>query len=189
MNRPRLNPAFSLLALYLLASPATAQQIESAYTDLNLDQCTVMQSDDFGSTWACAGLKGYPLLVAEGDLRFFLSYGFGAEEEKVREQTLPPFNNIGTKLEWRVSNATGGFRPFATIVRYLTDRPESDEDGQILVVTRLAAGGSCHVAYVDAQANADANLLAQQAADAIKPEHDCETPPVVVGKWGEDWQP
>ncbi|RYE77981.1 MAG: hypothetical protein EOP19_22135, partial [Hyphomicrobiales bacterium] len=68
---------FGLAAAIVLAGvgAAEAQFNQSEYTDMDLDLCTVVQSDDFGSTWACNGYKGIPVMVAEGDLRMMVSYG------------------------------------------------------------------------------------------------------------------
>ena len=113
-----------------LAAPAHAQQIESSETslDLNLD-CTVMQSDDFGSTWACTGLKGMPVMVSESDLRMSVSYGLNSTTEKAAKQQLQPPNRLGDKIEWRVSNAEGHWKPFATILRFFTQREEGETEG------------------------------------------------------------
>ncbi len=153
------------LVLMLASAPAMAGTM-SAYTDINLDDCLVLDADDFGASWACPGYKGYPLMVQEGDLRFSLQYGFNVDKNDAGSQTLPPFNNLGPKLEWRLSNALGRWMPIATIVRYHTADPETGVNkGQVLVVTQLKNGDTCHIAYVDALANADANDLARQAAD------------------------
>lgn len=172
------------LLLGALASPAYAG-FNSAYTDIDLDQCLVLDSDDFGTSWSCPGYKGYPLMVTEGDLRFSLIYGFGAK--MADGQTLPPFNHLGPKLEWRLSNAKGRWMPIATIVRYHTADPETGEDGgQILVVTQLAEGNTCHIAYIDALANPDANELAREVADQSG-EFNCETDEIqTIGKF-EAW--
>lgn len=175
-----------LCALPFLVQPVTAQQIESAYTDVDLDECSILHSDDFGTRWACPGYKGIPVMIAEGDLRFFVSYGFGAPDERAASQTLPPFNYLGPKIEWRLSNAEGRWKPFATILRYYTAREEGEDEGQVLVVTRLADGATCHVAYVDALANEDANSLAREAADEIAPDFDCADEPEQVGEF-EAW--
>lgn len=171
----------ALLALLALAAPAQAA-FTSTYTDLNLDECLVLDADDFGASWACPGYKGYPLMVSEGDLRFSLIYGFGAR--MADGQTLPPFNRVGDRLEWRLSNDLGRWMPVATIVRYHTADPETGEDkGQVLVVTQLAEGNSCHIAYVDALANEDANELARQAADGAG-EFDCASDEVeIIGEF------
>jgi hypothetical protein len=165
----------ALCGLLLSIGPASAAGlVNSSYTDLDLDQCTVITSDDFGSTWACPGLKGIPVMVGEGDLRFFVSYGLTSTTEKAAEQTLPPFNHLGAKIEWRVSNDEGRWLPFATILRYFTAKPDGSEgEGQVLVVTKVAPGATCHVAYIDALANADANGLAQKTADEKARDFDC----------------
>jgi hypothetical protein len=170
-----------LFATLLLAVPAQAA-FNSAYTDIDLDECLVLDADDFGASWSCPGYKGYPLMVTEGDLRFSLIYGFGAR--MADGQTLPPFNALGPKLEWRLSNALGRWMPIATIVRYHTADPETGEDkGQVLVVTQLVEGNSCHIAYIDALANADANVLAREAADQSG-EFDCASDEVeVIGEF------
>ena len=160
--KPLLIAALATLAL----SSPTLAEFTSAYTDLDLDlDCMVLDADDFGVSWSCPGYKGYPVQVSEGDLRFFIVYGFNIDKEP-GGQTLGPFNHLGEKLEWRLSNASGRWLPVATIVRYHTADPETGEDsGQVLVVTQLAEGNSCHIAYVDARANASANELARSAAD------------------------
>ena len=172
------------LLLGALASPAYAG-FNSAYTDIDLDQCLVLDSDDFGTIWSCPGYKGYPLMVTEGDLRFSLIYGFGAK--LADGQTLPPFNHLGQKLEWRLSNAKGRWLPIATIVRYHTADPETGGDGgQVLVVTQLVEGNTCHIAFIDALANPNANELAREAADESG-DFNCETDEVeTIGKF-EAW--
>jgi hypothetical protein len=167
------------------ATPAFAQSgFTSAYTDLDIDQCLVLEADDFGASWACPGYKGFPVKVQEGDLRFSISYGFEPEKNSAGFQTLPPFNNLGAKLEWRLSNAKGYFFPIATIVRYHTANVETGENkGQVLVVTQLAEGNSCHIAYVDALANKDANELARAAADKSGKFNCAKDEPEVIGEF------
>lgn len=152
------------MSLMLVASPAQAGFV-SAYTDLDLDECLVLEADDFFASWSCPGYKGYPLRVTEGDLRYSLQYGFNIDKNETGFQTLPPFNYLGEKLEWRLSNDLGRWFPIATIVRYYTADMDGDYTGQILVVTQLQDGNTCHIAYVDARANQNANALAQAAAD------------------------
>ncbi|WDR01711.1 hypothetical protein PSQ19_13270 [Devosia algicola] len=154
-----------LTALLLLCGPARAAAFDSGYTDINLDDCTIMSADDFGARWACPGYRGYPLYIAEGDLRFMVSYGFDAPNEFAATQTPPPFNYLGDKLEWRLSNKGGEFKPVATIVRYFVDDQDSDTDKQVLAVTQLAPGNTCHIGYVDATETADANIAARKIAD------------------------
>lgn len=177
----------------LLAAPAAAQQIEASYTDLDLNSlCTVIQSDDFGTSWACSGLKGMPVMVAERDRRMFVSFGLTSTTEKAAEQTLVPFNQLGEKIEWRVSNAEGYWKPYAAILPFLTHqaegKAEGEPEGRVLVVAKIAPGATCHIAYVDALANPDAADLARKAADETAKDFDCLTSePAYVGKF-EAWK-
>jgi hypothetical protein len=175
----------ALLGVGLAALPAQAA-FNSAYTDLDLDQCLLLDADDFGASWACPGYKGYPLKVMEGDLRFSLAYGFGDNNQN-GTQTLSPFNELGPKLEWRLSNASGRWLPIATIVRYHTADPVTGENkGQVLVVSQIAEGNSCHIAYVDALANENANALAREAADEAG-DFDCANDEVEIIGAFEAW--
>lgn len=175
--------AFAVAALLpLAASPAEAAGATSAYTTIDLDRCAVLERDEeFGSmVWRCPGHAGIDVWVADDDARMLVSFGPDAERQPAAEQTLPPFNTIGNTLEWRIGPDG---RPFATILRWHTSLDDGSS-GQVLVVTRLATGGVCHVAYVDALANRDANVLARQAADTMAPGYDCAREPQIVGKRG-----
>jgi hypothetical protein len=176
-------PMLALAGTFGVAQPAFAG-FNSAYTDINLDQCLVLNADDFGASWACPGYKGYPLQISEGDLRFVISYGFNIDDEPGRSQSLGPFNHLGAKLEWRLSNASGGWLPVATIVRYFTQNQETyEETNEVLVVTQLVEGQTCHIAYIDALANPNANELARQAADKAG-KFDCANDKVdIIGKF------
>ena len=60
---------------------------------------------------------------------------------------------------------------------------ERDTTGRVLVVTRLGPGGVCHVGFVDARANPNANELAQQLADERARGFRCGADkPIVAGK-------
>ena len=176
-------PILAMAGIIGASQPAWAG-FNSAYTDINLDECLVLSADDFGASWACPGYKGYPLQVTEGDLRFTLNYGFNVDKEPGTGQSLGPFNHLGPKLEWRLSNASGQWLPVATIVRYFTQNPDTlEETNQVLVVTQLVEGETCHIAYIDALANPNANELARQAADKAG-KFDCTKDEVdYVGKF------
>jgi hypothetical protein len=178
LPKPLAGALLAGLAATFCAQPALAA-FDSAYTDINLDQCLLLNADDFGASWACPGYRGYPLRIAEGDLRFLIGYGFNINDEPVGPQTLPPFNTLGPRMEWRLSNATGRFFPIATIVRYRLDKSEEREAGEVLVVTQLVEGNTCHIAYVDARANSNANELARAAADASG-DFDCTSDEVEI---------
>lgn len=135
----------------------------------------MLHADDFGVSYACPGYKGYPLWVAEGDLRFFVSYGFDAPNKRAASQTPPQFNNIGTTLEWRLSNQSGDWKPIATILRWhLQVGDGSEPDSQILVVTKIGETDACHIAYIDTKLIPNANEVARQWADSTAEIFDCE---------------
>ncbi len=171
----------ALLALVLLASPAAEAQTrtESVYTKLILGECgqelaAPNQEMESARFW-CRGYHDMDVMVAEGDLRFFVSYGPNAENELAASETLPQFNTIGETLEWRVQpTPDGGWEAFATILRFHLDAMESTRPGQVLVVTRLGETGTvCHVAYVDALLNPNPNALAREATDTIARDFVC----------------
>lgn len=161
----------------LFAAPATAGEISSVYTSLKLGKCKLVESNpnEGGSAeWACKGHGGMHVRVAEGDLRFFVSYGPNARNQTAAGQTLGPFNNIHHTLEWRVERVGGRWVPFATILRYFWDSGDGRK-GQTLVVTKLGRDDACHVAHVEASGNPEANKLAREAADTDARRFDCAT--------------
>ncbi|HEY4201216.1 MAG TPA: hypothetical protein VGM83_11705 [Devosiaceae bacterium] len=178
-------PLLGALALTLIALPfpAFATGYISAYTDLDTAQCSVLVADDFSTSYACPGYKGMPVWVTEGDLRFMVSFGFGAPDAKAATQTPPPFNTIGSKIEWRLSNEAGGFAPIAAITRYKLDADEAQgrPEGEVLVVTKISPEATCHIAYIDARANPNANEMARQVADDKAKSFDCANEPEEVG--------
>lgn len=170
--------------------PALAQATESVYTALDLDKChhtRGKQEEDYGE-WRCNGFDGIAVHVSAGDQRTFVSYGRNARNEPAAKQTLASFNGEGEKIEWRAERGAGGkLKPFATIMRWSTTVSGGDAPvkGEVLVVTRLAPGGVCHVGYVDAKANPDGNALADKLADEDARKFRCGTDkPIVLGNKG-----
>lgn len=162
----------------VIFSSAQAQEWRSVYTNTNSSNCTTLSAEPgYSAELACPGYKGYPLLIRDGDLRMFVSYGFDARDEMVASQTMPNFNTIGEKLEWLIADDPElGERPVASILRYHLDRSEGFiPDTQVLVVTRIEPGNTCHIAYIDALANPNANVLARQAAADLVLNWNCET--------------
>ncbi|MEX0838622.1 MAG: hypothetical protein WD034_03745 [Parvibaculum sp.] len=182
----RISFAGLALAAGLAAGAARAEPV-SAYSSVDTDQCRVTATDEeSGSAWlACPDFRGHKVEVLEGDLRFYLQIDDPKREKMLSGQTLPPFNRLGKMLEWRL-DAEG--RAFAVIVRYLTQHDGGDgtfTDGQVLVVSKIG-DEACHVAYVDARANADANALARAAADRHAASFDCANDTAIrVGKPGK----
>lgn len=120
-----------LAALLLAVTPATAQQVKSEYTELDLAQCTVFEADDTGTMLGCPGWHGYPVMVAEGDLRMFVSFGLDSTREPAAEQTLPPFNHFApkAKIEWRLRLDGDTWVPFATILRWYVAQQDGVSEG------------------------------------------------------------
>ena len=146
----------------MLAGPAAAAPFESVYTDLILDQCQMDPVDEEtdSASWWCGGYDRIPVRVREGDLRFFVSYGDLADNEIASSETLPQFNTIGERIEWRLDDGVA----FATILRWHID--SDNGTSSFLIVTKLgSADGICHVASIDAVQNPNANALARQIAD------------------------
>ncbi len=61
----------------LFVVPVNAQDAtRSVYTTIDLKDCKIVRkSGPEGASWRCPGLPGYPIYVAEGDDRFFVSAG------------------------------------------------------------------------------------------------------------------
>ncbi|PCJ71731.1 MAG: hypothetical protein COA62_03935 [Rhodobiaceae bacterium] len=180
----------SLWAAAFLGSVQAAENT-SRYSDLDFAVCEIVEEDsEFGFVqMKCPGAHGYDVYATEADLRIYLSFKpedfvsvdptttdeGGTEEVDGIGQTLPPFNTLGPKLEWRAANIVGA-EPFATIVRYhyqTMDEAGASGEGQLLVVSRFREGESCHVAYIDALANSNANQMARDLADTFANSGTC----------------
>jgi hypothetical protein len=163
----------AVLLACLNSGNADAQSLGSTYTSAAPKDCRQIgkPSELDGSTRrVCPGKAGLVVLISEDDLREIVSVGHNrraAAEEPAAQVWFGPFNSSETTIEWRAAGA----RPFAIIQRWhIADSGDPDKQGRpntkaMLVVTRLPPGPVCHVAYVDAIANPNANELARKAAD------------------------
>lgn len=141
---------------------------KSAYSTIDLAACTPLRRDAGGSAFLCPGLDGTAIYYARGDKRTYIAAGIEAEKTQAATQTLKAFNSPLRKsgratVEWRFTIKDEHRVPYAMIVRYFTRSDEAR--GEVLVVTRIAGGQACHVAYIDALANEDAIVLARKIAD------------------------
>jgi hypothetical protein len=177
------------LAFLLVSGPVGAAEATSAYTPIDIEKDCVhrpgKEPEDYGD-WRCNGYAGLPIQVSAGDQRMFVSFGPRAEREPAAAETLTPMNDFykGT-IEWRLADG----RPVSAIMRwnYKTeaDRERREATGRVLAVTRLPPGPVCHVGYVDARANPDANELAREIADKTAKGFVCgRDTPVILGKVG-----
>ncbi len=172
--------ALSLGLLFPLGATTVtaAENIASAYTRLQLDKCRHTQSnepEDYGF-WICPGHAGISVRIGGADQRITVSFGPEADKQLAAEQTFPSFNSVDkVNVEWRTASAEGGAaKPFATIVRWTvkTEKDSKRSSGRVLVVTTLGPA-VCHVGYVDALANKDANVLARKLANERARTFDC----------------
>lgn len=177
--------AILLLAMLLMCSGldrADAQSVGSQYTSTAPKDCHQIGKPselDGSTTRVCKGKDGLEILIAEDDLREIVSVGRNrraAAEEPAAKVWFAPFNSSETTVEWRTAAA----RPFAIIQRWwhIADGTDPDKEGRpntkaMLIVTRLPPGPVCHVAYVDAIANPNANELARKAADEFARSFTC----------------
>ena len=126
----------------------------------------------------CPGKVGLVVVISEDDLRESVSVGrtrAAADKEPAAEASFGPFNSTTQTVEWRTADS----KPFAIIQRWhIADNGDPDKSGRpiakpMLAVTRLPPGEVCHVAYIDAQANPNANELARKAADEFARGFKC----------------
>jgi hypothetical protein len=200
-TRPVTRFAWRLLSLTTLAvvvgsglatplAAQTAPDALSVYTSSAEQDCrserTRRRAPEDGGTRVCPGPHGFVVVVSANDLRETVSVGRNralADKEPAAKAWFKPFSSAATTVEWR--SRRNGSRPFAIIQRWsLADNNDTDKDGrprdkQMLVVTRLPPGSVCHIAYVDVQANANANELAHAAAENAR-RFDCAKDKVAI---------
>jgi hypothetical protein len=172
---------------------ASAQNLGSSYTSTAPKDCRIIGKPselDGSTTRVCPGKSGLVVVIAEDDLREVVSVGrnrTAAAREPAAQAWFHPFNSSAHTVEWRAADG----KPFAIIQRWhIADNGDLDKSGRptdkpMLAVTRLPPGPVCHVAYVDAQANRDANALARKAADEFARGFQCGKDEVkVIGATG-----
>ena len=160
---------------------ASAQSFSSLYSSTAPKDCRMIGKPselDGSTTRVCPGKAGLVVLISEDDLREVVSVGrnrMAAAKEPAAEVWFGPFNSSEHTVEWRARDG----KPFAIIQRWhIADGADLDKSDRpktkaMLVVTRLGPGPVCHVAYVDAVANPNANELARKAADDFARDFKC----------------
>ena len=163
----------AMLAVTGFSSAAHAGEISSVYTDLvaEKDCVTYSAAEDGEGDWAnlaCAGYRGYPVLIAYDDVRESVFYGFPPTEDLPWE-SFSAFNSAGPKIEWRIETNGDQSVPFATIHRWSVSDPEDpDKKIEVLVVSKvgqMAERDGCVVGLVVATGNPKANDTARNIAD------------------------
>lgn len=162
-----------LAILLALAALPSAAQAESAYTDLDLSSCDVLERyEDGGAVMRCQGYGGIDVVVSEGDARMDVDYGApsGAFE------TFFAFNGVGETIEWMLD---GEGAPYAAALRFHIDN-DGNLAAQALVVSKIGTADApgCVVGVVDAAAD-QANGVAR-GLGALAPAFDCTTDKVAI---------
>jgi hypothetical protein len=183
---PGLHLAGMAMATLLCTTPAqisaaNAHRFGSSYTSTAPKDCRMIGKPselDGSTTRFCPGKSGLGVLISEDDLRETVSVGRNhqaAAREPAAQAWFGPFNSTTNTVEWRAVDG----KPFAIIQRWLiADNGDRDKEDRpiakpMLTVTRLPPGAVCHVAYIDVQANPNANDLARKAADELARDFNC----------------
>lgn len=181
-----------LLCICFAATSLNAQEVESVYTDLDMDDdCAWEIGEHDGASAVCTGFGDDLVYIAEGDLRMSVQFG-EVYEGHMFHDGFTGFNYVNDVVEWRIEDG----KPYATILRWFISYPDENGDlleGQTLVVSTIAdrelpvkQRTSCHVAYIDAQANPNPNQLARQVAHLAAKTFRCGVDtPIYVGARGE----
>lgn len=175
-----------LAVLFWCGAAQSIQQTKSLYTAVDPDACDVV-SGSWPEARLCEGLPGYPIYVVEGP-QTFLSVGENAAQRRAAQQTLQSRNSVLDRakrratIEWRFIVKDEKPVPYATIIRYFTR--DKQQAGEVLVVMRVSAADTCHVAYIDALANPNAMVMARRIADKVARSQPCPTSPAVQGARG-----
>ncbi len=186
-----VNAAATIAVGLLTLSPgaASANPLRSRLTTIEVKTCTILNRHPDGNSYRCPGLKGYPVYVADGDLRAFVSFGPSPEKRRAATQTLGAFNTIyepkrtRATVEWRFRRTGGADLPYAAIMRVFTSNDTAK--GEVLVVTRITPAETCHAVYIDAKANPEAMAMARAAADHLADSFTCAKGPQVLGARGK----
>lgn len=189
-----MRPAAALVvALAMLGAPASAAEMVSAYTDIDFEKnCSIFAVNEEGgefANFACAGYKGYPILIYTGDLRESLFYGFPPQGDLAPAwESFSAFNRTGPKVEWRIERDGQRETPVATIHRWFVsaDPDDSSKEVQVLVVEKVGQVHErmgCAIGLVMATGNPKANETARRIADEQAPGFVCgaDEPVVVQG--------
>ena len=169
----------ALVIALALVGPACAQPGEaandSAYVRV-FDNCTTRESDEEEVVYSdCAGYGDWTVHILAGQHGIAAAYSPRGKEAQWLES--PPragvFQDFGDVMEWRL-DASGV--EFATIYRSIFTGFEPGQGGQYLTVSALRGEGDlggCHVAYVEAAQQPQANQIARDAADYLAPGWQC----------------
>ncbi len=169
----------SLVIALAMVGPACAQPGEtandSAYVRV-FEDCSTREAEDEPVFFSdCAGYGDWTVHILAGEHGAAVAYSRRGLEAQWNEN--PPrvgvFQDLGEVMEWRLD---GSGTEFATIYRSVFSGFEPGQGGQYLTVSALrpeGETGACHVAYVEAAQQPQANQIARDAADYLAPDWQC----------------
>ena len=169
----------SLIAILALSAPACSQPVQGANDSVYVrvfDNCTSRAVEDEEVVYSdCAGHGEWTVHILAGQHGIAAAYSPRGKEVQWSES--PPragvFQDFGDVMEWRL-DASG--EAFATVYRSIFTGFEPGDGGEYLTVSALRTAGdlgACHVAYIEAAQQPDANQIARDAADYLAPDWQC----------------
>ncbi len=178
---------YSLLLICIVlvsAATASAQAVQSVYTELSGKTCKTLERDDESAGYLleqCRGVAGYKLQVVSQDDRQTITVV--KPDGSKHELDLGViggggFSGLRGKAEWRVKSENRRLIPIALIIRIdvSTDPSNSQKVTSYLSVSKITPRSICYVQAIDPSPNA--NVEARRLADssAAKPCYKLEAP-------------
>ncbi len=156
------------------AASASAADVKSAYTKIDLKKCRQTQKPDgqvFEGSWRCKGIAGYDIFLTAADSREQVGFAKGNKVTCAGGKSFSSFNSAGNTIEWRVKNN----KPLAAIQRWTVsiDPEKPEQHASWLVVNKIEGDFSCHMHYVSGSFP-NANETARRVADAKSAAFKCE---------------
>ncbi|HEX8708360.1 MAG TPA: hypothetical protein VF723_08980 [Pyrinomonadaceae bacterium] len=179
---------YSLLLICLgalCAATASAQAIQSVYTDSRGKQCRTLERDDDAAGYLlqqCPGVAGYKVQVMSGDDRqnIIVVKPDGSKHELNFGQIGGGgFSDVGAKVEWRVARQRGRLVPIALIVRFNISEDSSNPQKitSYLTVTKITPRKICLIDTVHPGPNANEEARRLADGSASKPCFEVLPPP------------
>jgi hypothetical protein len=180
-RKPAMFMKYSLLLICVVvasAATASAQSIQSIYTDFGGKRCKTIEEDAAAAGYLleeCQGIAGYKLLVASQDDRQGITVikpGGSKHELNFGQIGGGGFSGLGSKVEWRVKRQQGKLVPIAFIVRFEVNVGGTEKATSYLTVTKITPQKICLTDIIEPgpHANEKARHLADSSAN--KPCYD-----------------
>lgn len=166
---------YSLLLISVIlafAATASAQAVQSVYTDLSGKRCKKLEEDANAAGYLleqCQGIAGYKLQVISQDDRQTVTVvkPDGSKHDLVLGVIGGGgFSGLRGKAEWRVKRERGRIIPLALIIRIdvSTDPSNPEKATSFLSVSKITPRSICLIEAIDPGPNA--NLEARRLADS-----------------------